>query len=56
MVNVRERDREGRGERDTERKTECMTERGKGEYEARISGRVNNNARRQMSIPPPLFA
>lgn len=32
------------------------TERGKGEYEARVSGRVNNNARRQMSIPPPLFA
>lgn len=36
--------------------TESVIERGKGEYEARVSGRVNNNARRQMSIPPPLFA
>jgi len=39
-----------------ERGREMETERGKGEYEARVSGRVNNNARRQMSIPPPLFA
>lgn len=44
------------GEREGERKREMETERGKGEYEARVSGRVNNNARRQMSIPPPLFA
>jgi len=35
---------------------ENETEKGKREYEARVSGRVNNNARRQMSIPPPLFA
>lgn len=60
MANARRREGEGavegekRGERETE--TENMIEKGKGEYEARVSGRVNNNARRQMSIPPPLFA
>lgn len=48
MANARGRER-ARGR-------EIETERGKGEYEARVSGRVNNNARRQMSIPPPLFA
>lgn len=52
----RERERERKGERERETETENMIEKGKGEYEARVSGRVNNNARRQMSIPPPLFA
>lgn len=50
----RRREEENGGERERER--DEGSERGKGEYEARVSGRVNNNARRQMSIPPPLFA
>lgn len=49
IANTRKREEKERG-------IENEIERGKGEYEARVSGRVNNNARRQMSSPPPLFA
>lgn len=53
---VKERGRKVGGVGEGEEGGESKTEKGKGEYEARVSGRVNNNARRQMSIPPPLFA
>jgi len=63
MANAREEEEREEGERERERERERQEggieneiEKGKREYEARVSGRVNNNARRQMSIPPPLFA